>query len=272
MGSAGHSCGLRAVAVLDSVTDLTVEDRHKVAVTASHGGLASGRHALAHGVAAVVFNDAGHGLNDAGTRSLGELDAAGVPAVAVAHMSARIGDGRDTLASGLVSRSNAAARALGVRQGDSCAAAVEALRRSTAQVLAPDTVGFGAARYQVGQHPVIVLDSASRIGSEATGRVVVTGSHGGLPGNRTVRAIKYPVRFAAFNDAGVGKDRAGIARVAVLQSQGVAAVTVLCDSAEIGDGRSTLRCGIVSHANNLAAQIGARPGMPLLDVIGGLPG
>ncbi|GAB3904342.1 hypothetical protein [Microbispora bryophytorum] len=262
---------LRPVTVLDSITELQRADRHKVAVTGSHGGLASGRHALAHGVAAVIFNDAGVGLNGAGTRSLADLDRWGVPAAVVSHLSARIGDGRDTMRSGVVSACNGTAQALGVRPGHSCLAAVAALRTSAAHAQETDTAGFASASRQVGPHHVVILDSASLIGPDAAGSVAVTGSHGGLPGRRAARALKHPARFAAFNDAGVGKDQAGIARLEVLDSHGVPAVTVRHDSAEIGDGSSTLRSGVVSYANSLAIRSGARAGASLIEVIRRLP-
>ena len=58
--------------------------------------------------------------------------------------------------------------------------------------------------------PVQTADSITRIGSEATGAVVVNGSHGGL--YAAYLAAKLGVAAAVFNDAGVGRDRAGIER------------------------------------------------------------
>jgi hypothetical protein len=69
---------------------------------------------------AVVFNDAGVGLDDAGIRALHLLQDACIAACAVGHRSARIGDARSTLESGLISHLNAAAQALGCRSGIPC--------------------------------------------------------------------------------------------------------------------------------------------------------
>jgi hypothetical protein len=63
-----------------------------------------------------------------------------------------------------------------------------------------------------------------------------------------------------FNDAGVGKDGAGIAALAMLQARGVAGVAVSHDSARIGDPHDTWTHGRVSHVNAAAAALGLQPG------------
>jgi hypothetical protein len=69
--------------------------------------------------------------------------------------------------------------------------------------------------------------------------------------------------LTVFNDAGVGKDDAGIVALAMLQAAGLAAATVAHDSARIGEARSTLDDGIVSHVNALVAARGLAPGQRL---------
>ena len=56
---------------------------------------------------------------------------------------------------------------------------------------------------------VLTADSITRVGAEANGAVVVNGSHGGL--YAAYLAAKLGVAAAIFNDAGIGRDRAGIA-------------------------------------------------------------
>ena len=80
------------------------------------------------------------------------------------------------------------------------------------------------------------------------------------------------VRLAVFNDAGIGKDGAGIAALALLQTQGVAACAVAHDSARIGEARSTLDDGVVSCTNEAAARLGARAGQRLRDWLAPQPG
>lgn len=70
-----------------------------------------------------------------------------------------------------------------------------------------------------------------------------------------------------FNDAGVGKDEAGIAGLAMLQAEGLAACTVSHTSARIGQAGSTLADGVVSHANTAARALGIATGLPLQEQI-----
>jgi len=66
--------------------------------------------------------------------------------------------------------------------------------------------------------------------------------------------------LSVFNDAGVGRDQAGLAALPFLQSHGLAACTVAHTSARIGEAASTLQDGMISHVNAFAAQLGAVPG------------
>jgi hypothetical protein len=102
----------------------------------------------------------------------------------------------------------------------------------------------------------------------------------GLPGGErlarrhqlgALRAGGAPL-LSVFNDAGVGKDAAGLAALPFLQAQGLAACTVSHDSARIGEAASTLADGVISHANPLALALGVRPGQRCLELIDGLRG
>ena len=109
--------------------------------------------------------------------------------------------------------------------------------------------------------PVLVLDSITEAIGPGVGCVVVCGSHGGLSAGRF--ALQAQVKLVVFNDAGVGLDQAGIAALAQMQHEGVAACTVSHLSARIGDANSTLSTGVISHVNACAQQLGARPGTAL---------
>ena len=114
-----------AVVLLDSVTEVTAAHGDCFVVTGSHGGQSAGRYALAVRTRLYAFNDAGVGKDEAGISALAMLDAVGQPAVAVAHTSARIGEAVETWSDGVISRANAAAAALGYRDGARLRAAVE---------------------------------------------------------------------------------------------------------------------------------------------------
>jgi hypothetical protein len=108
-----------------------------------------------------------------------------------------------------------------------------------------------------------LVDSITEAAGRGQGEVVVSGSHGGLSAARF--ALEARPRAVVFNDAGVGKDGAGIAALAWLQQYGIAAVAVANDSARIGEAASTLDDGVISHLNAAAAGLGAAAGMALRD-------
>lgn len=103
-----------------------------------------------------------------------------------------------------------------------------------------------------------VVDSITELGTRDAGCLAVSGSHGGLSSARYAAAAR-PL-LSVFNDAGVGREGAGIAGLSLLQAQSLAACTVAHHSARIGDARSSLNDGIISHANALAQQLGVQPG------------
>src|SRR5437868_697153 len=109
--------------------------------------------------------------------------------------------------------------------------------------------------------PIVVADSITRIAEQdARGAVVVNASHGGV--YAAYLAAKLGAAAAIFNDAGIGRDRAGISGLAYLQELGTPAATIGHDTARIGDGADMMAHGIITHANALAEALGCRPGMP----------
>jgi hypothetical protein len=116
---------------------------------------------------------------------------------------------------------------------------------------------------------VVLLDSVTQVVQDHAGRVVVTGSHGGASAARYARTVA--ARLYVFNDAGVGKDEAGIAALALLDAQRLAAVTVSHVSARIGEARDTWECGVISHLNAAAARLGLRSGAALRSAVEALP-
>lgn len=111
--------------------------------------------------------------------------------------------------------------------------------------------------------PIVIADSITRVGPEAAGAVVVNASHGGV--YAAYIAAKLHAVAAIFNDAGIGRDRAGIGGLDYLDESGIAAATVGHDTARIGDGADMLDHGVVTHANGLAISLGVRPGQSCRD-------
>lgn len=108
-----------------------------------------------------------------------------------------------------------------------------------------------------------LVDSITELSARDAGCIAVSGSHGGASSARY--AIAARPLLSVFNDAGVGKDQAGIEALKLMQAQGLAACSVAHDSARIGHARSSLEEGIVSHANAAALALGIRPGAPLCE-------
>src|SRR5580692_2859115 len=106
--------------------------------------------------------------------------------------------------------------------------------------------------------PIVIADSITRVGPEAAGAVVVNASHGGV--YAAYLAAKLQAAAAIFNDAGLGRDRAGIGGLEYLDELGLPAATIGYTTARIGDGADTLARGVITHANRQASALGVRAG------------
>lgn len=115
---------------------------------------------------------------------------------------------------------------------------------------------------------VLLMDSITRVAAQDAGAIVVSASHGGVSSGEF--ALEVPLKAVFFNDAGVGKDGAGIAALAMLQARNVAAGTVAHTSARIGDAQDAWDCGVVSHVNEAALLLGIEPGQALRVALGRL--
>src|SRR5260370_27623617 len=116
------------VRVTDSITKLGAEAGGRVAVAASHGGVYGAYLAAKVKLSGVILNDAGVGRDGAGSACLPYLDALSMAAAVIGHDTARIGDGADMLARGIISHVNEAAARLGCAPGARCAETAAAMR------------------------------------------------------------------------------------------------------------------------------------------------
>jgi hypothetical protein len=104
---------------------------------------------------------------------------------------------------------------------------------------------------------IVAAESVTGLG-DVSGKVLVAGSHGGIIA--AYLGATAGAHALILNDAGLGKDRAGIAGLAWLEDIGMAAATVDSRSARIGDGADMLRRGVISHANLHATLAGVFAG------------
>jgi hypothetical protein len=112
--------------------------------------------------------------------------------------------------------------------------------------------------------PIIrILDSVTKLDPSYRGQVLVAGSHGAV--YAAYVAAKGGVRGVILNDAGVGKDDAGISGLTYLEKFGVAGATISHQSARIGDGADMMDRGVISHVNETARGIGCAPDQSCAD-------
>jgi len=99
-----------------------------------------------------------------------------------------------------------------------------------------------------------IMDSISYIKAIHQGCIIVSASHGGLSSARY--ALAQAPLLTVFNDAGIGKDNAGIAALGALEDKGLAAIAISANSARIGDGEDTWENAIISELNQAAVKMG----------------
>ena len=68
------------------------------------------------------------------------------------------------------------------------------------------------------------------------------------------------MKLVVFNDAGGGKDDAGIAALKMLQAKGIASAMVAHTSGRIGDSMDMWENGTLSHVNAVARELGLSEG------------
>jgi hypothetical protein len=258
------------ILLADSITHVPDQSQiPPVVICGSHGGWAAAVFAAHKRIKGVIFNDAGGGKEQAGIAGIFFLEKQGIYAATVDAFTARIGIAGETEA-GILSHVNAPAKEAGIRPG--------ILARKAAEIMqeAPALQAGGVSRtpeefeeqmtvihISPAGYRIVTMDSNSMVTPENRNDIILTGSHGGLVGSAP--AVKYPVIAAFYNDAGIGKEGAGITRLPWLQKAGIIAAAVDAATARIGIGMETYETGIISHANRLALEMGIAPGMRARD-------
>jgi uncharacterized protein YunC (DUF1805 family) len=259
------------VVLLDSLGDLKAGNTSPILVCGSHcgGNRDLARHIKNCRVKTVFLNNAGIGKNQAGIRGLLHYEAENILACAVDNYSAEIGIARDTWESGKISHISTQAEAAGIQIGDSVKEAVAKIieiinlpltTQESKNVESPikndvqDNSSKGdlkkQTQTQVDGVTITIADSITFLNETNSGDIVVCGSHGGLSAGHY--AQKHGVKAVFFNDAGIGKNNAGVKSLESLSDAGILACTVDCMSAEIFNGQDVLANGIITVCNQLA--------------------
>ena len=256
-----------SVILLDSLGDLQPDNTRPILVCASHCGDngAFARKLKNCHVKVVFLNNAGIGKNQAGISGLSHYQAENILACAVDHYSAEIGVARDTWESGIISHTNTLAEAAGIQIGDSVQEAVAKIinlptlgqKNKNAESLSNEEKENSSKldlkkqfQMQIDGVNITVTDSITFLNEGNAGDIVVCGSHGGVSAGHY--AQKNHLKAVFFNDAGIGKNNAGIKSLDSLSDAGILACTVDCMSAEIFNGQDMLDNGIITVCNQLA--------------------
>ena len=273
------------VILLYSLGDLQPDNTSPILVCASHCGDNGtfARKLKNCRVKAVFLNNAGIGKNQAGISGLSHYEAENILACAVDHNSAEIGVARDTWESGIISHANTLAEEAGIQPGDSVKKAVAKIinlidlpssgqKNKNAESLINEEKENSSKidlrkqiQTQIDGVSITVTDSITFLNGNNSGDIVVCGSHGGISAGEY--AQKHRVKAVFFNDAGIGKNNAGIKSLASLSDAGILACTVDCMSAEIFNGQDILDNGIITVCNQLATSRNIKEKMKVKEAI-----
>ncbi len=258
------------VILLDSLGDLQPDNTSPILVCASHCGDNGtfARKLKNCRVKAIFLNNAGIGKNQAGISGLSHYAAENILACAVDHNSAEIGVAADTWESGIISHTNTLAAEFGILVGDTVKNAVAKIihlidfpsstpKNKNLESLVNEKKENSSnvdlkkqTQTQLNGVSITVTDSITFLNESNAGDIVVCGSHGGVSAGHY--AQKHRLKAVFFNDAGIGKNNAGIKSIDSLSDAGILACTVDCMSAEIFNGMDTFENGIISVCNPLA--------------------
>lgn len=271
------------IVLLDSLGDLQPGNTCPILVCGSHCGDNGtfARKLKNCGVKAVFLNNAGVGKNQAGIKGLTHYEAENILACAVDHNSAEIGIALDTWESGIISHTSTQAALSGILVGDTVKEAVARIiniidhpastpnnKPSESPVDEKQASKVDLKKQtqtQIDGVNITVTDSITFLNEGNAGDIVVCGSHGGISAGHY--AQKHHVKAVFFNDAGIGKNNAGIKSLDSLNDAGILACTVDCMSAEIFNGQDVLDNGIITVCNQLAKSRNIREGMRVKEAI-----
>ena len=258
-----HAESRGRVMAMDSAYDVVPANRGRdVVINASYCGVLPARFIAEQRPRGAIGVDCGVGPAGASIAGLWYLEALQIPAAVADVMTVKLGDGVDLHTHGVVSHANQPALDCGVRAG--MAVREAALRMLAAEPHAAPAAANVTNRQVMEQGPdgrqVVCTDSIAFGLPEDSRNVLVTAGHTGRS------AVPYLLRVRPFgficSDGGKGREDAGVAGLAMVESEGLAGATVDARRARMGDGLSSYRDGVISAANALALAAGVRVGMP----------
>jgi AhpD family alkylhydroperoxidase len=243
-----------SVGYVDARNDVT-----DVLICGSHGAPCATQLAVWTRPRGLFCHDAGIGKEDGGVAGLHLLQEYLIPGAMVDGASAQISDGRDMYENGVLSRVNGAAERMGL---------YPRMRTKDAamRLLKENPVPYAPVKRQLllasGPHGCVFgLDTVKYADRRIEGGVLCMGSHAARAMADYVDDLGFQLAGVITNDAGIGRDSAGIAGLSALDAVGMPSAAVSCKSARVGSARSTYFDGIVSACNATAEAAGICVGM-----------
>jgi hypothetical protein len=231
-----------------------------VVVMGSYTGVLPARFVSEHRPRGVIGVDCAIGKDGAGIAGLWYFEALEIPAATIDVATVELGNGPDVFDTGVVSRVNALAAAIGVHAGMTARqAAMLMVERDPVATTARDVTNRTVMWTDRSGCSIVCTDSIAFGLPEDRGRnVLCTAGHTG----RT--SVEYIERVAPrgfiSSDGGRGKNNAGTAGLYAVEALGLAGATVAAETARMGDGLSTYEDGVISACNSVAAARGVRVG------------
>jgi enoyl-CoA hydratase/carnithine racemase len=257
------------VVAMDSARYCDSRNAGDIVVAASYCGTLPARLMAPHRPRAVLAHDVGIAADGSGISGLPYLEALGIPAAAVAAVTAELGNGIDMYHSGVVSRVNILAERCGVVAG---MAVTEACR-----LLAENEPGNTAAGTKVRRmvavsspagRSIVVTDSIVFALEEDHRNVLVTAGHTGKTGARFIEAVA-PWGFICA-DGGPAKNGSGTAGLGPLDDLGFAGACYDISTAAMGDAFDAWERGRISATNRAAERRGVKVGQSVQEAAAAL--
>lgn len=257
-----HAGARGRIMAMDSAYDVAPANRDRdVVINASYCGVLPARFIAEQRPRGAIGIDCGIGPAGASVAGLWYLEALNIPAAVADVMTVRLGDGVDLYTQGRISMLNRPAMDCGVVSGMSVREAAQRMLEADPRAPnAADVTNRTVMETGPDGRQVVCTDSIAFGLPEDVRNVLVTAGHTGRS------AVPYLLKVRPFgficSDGGKGREDAGIAGLAMVESEGLAGATVDARAARMGDGLSSYRDGTISAANALARAAGVHPGMP----------
>jgi len=258
--------GASRVLVFDSATYVQGHFAEKpasgddVIVSASYAGVYCAKLVAPYGRRGAIGVDCNIGKDGAGIAGLWYYEALDIPAAAAGVATVELGNGADLYESGVISRVNGPAEAVGVRPGQTVEVAAALMLRGERESRVPGEVPRWVVEQGDDDGDVVCIDSIADASLEDRDRnVLCTAGHTGR--SVVIYIRRFHPRGFICSDGGGAKNDSGLSALWDVDDE-IPGAAVDAMTARMGDGRSTYYDGIVSACNAAAGRCGVRARMP----------